>query len=80
MSERDWTFGDPDTEVDVLVEPVEGHTAEEVAELLRAGGAALVEVPAPGFVSARAPRRVLDTLAGVAVVHPKPTKRMHRPR
>jgi hypothetical protein len=79
-NERQWIFGGPEAEVDVLLEPTQGHTADEVARRLRAEGASHVEVLSPGFVSARAARETLDALGPVATAHPKATKRMHRPR
>jgi hypothetical protein len=79
-NERDWVFGGPEAEVDVLLEPHEGHTADEVAQSLRDGGASDVQVLSPGFVSARAARKTLEALSSVATAHPKATKQMHRPR
>jgi hypothetical protein len=76
-NEREWLFGEPDAEVDVLLEPTPGHSADEVAELLRAEGASQVTVLSPEYVSARAARETLAALEPVATVHPKATKRMH---
>jgi len=80
LNERNWAFGDPGVEVDVLLEPTQGHTAEEVAQRLRDEGASDVAVLSPGFVSARAARGTLEALQSVATAHPKVTKQMHRPR
>ncbi|MGY1727832.1 hypothetical protein ACI79J_12760 [Geodermatophilus sp. SYSU D01062] len=80
INERDWVFGGPEAEIDALLEPHEGHTADEVAQRLRDEGASSVQVLSPGFVSTRATRGALDALRPVATVNPKSTKQMHRAR
>jgi hypothetical protein len=77
-NEREWLIGDPEAEVAVHVEPLAGHTDEEVADRLRGAGAAKVSALAPGFLSARASRAVLDSLRDIATVTPKATKGMRR--
>jgi hypothetical protein len=79
-NERDWVFGGPDTEVGVLLEPRQGHTAEEVAQLARERGASEVVVLSSGVVSARGARKKLESLNSVATAHPKATKQMRRLR
>jgi hypothetical protein len=71
-------FGGPDAEVTVLLEPRQGHTADEVAQRLRDRGASDVAVLSPGFVSARAARSLLKAVESVASIQPKATKRMHK--
>ena len=80
VNEREWLFGGPEAQVDVLLEPTRGHTADEVAQMLRNEGASNVAVLSARFVSARAARQTLDALEPVAVAHPKATKRLHRRR
>ena len=77
-NEREWLIGDPAAEVDAHVEPLAEHTDQEVADRLRAAGAAEVTVLSPGFLSARAPRAVFESLRDIATVTPKATKRMRR--
>jgi hypothetical protein len=79
-NEQAWIFGGPDAEVDVVVEPLEGHTADEVAQHLRDGGASDVAVLSPSYVSARATRSVAKSVESMATVAPKATKRIHRLR
>lgn len=67
-----------DDAVPVLVEPQRGHSDEEVVAALESCGATNVEILAPGFISARAPARVMSELASVAQFHRKRRKRMHR--
>jgi hypothetical protein len=64
----------PDDELDVLIEPADGHTVEEVVQRLHEVGAGNVEVLSPGFISARATRDELRSLESIAVAHPKATK------
>jgi hypothetical protein len=78
-NEQEWVFGGPDAEVEVLAEPRPGHTADEVARLLREAGASQVAVLSAGFVSARTSRVALAAVDGVATVSPKATKAMRRP-
>jgi hypothetical protein len=66
-----------DDPVPVLVEPLPGHTDEEIAAALEGCGAHEVNVLAPGFISAQTPRSSLEMLATIAHVHPKRTKQMH---
>jgi hypothetical protein len=79
-NEKDWVLGGPDAEVRVLLEPRQGHTADEVAQLARERGASEVVVLSSGVVSARGARKEFDSLSSVATAHPKATKRMHRLR
>ena len=79
-NERNWVFGGPETEVDVLLEPTKGHTADEVAQRLRDEGASDIQILSPGFISARTARGTLDALRPVATAHPKVNKQLHRPR
>ena len=79
-NEREWVFGSPDAEIDVLLEPLPGHAADEVVERLRDEGASEVAVLSPGFISARVPRGALRSLESIATSHPKITKQMHRGR
>lgn len=68
---------EPDEEIAVLMEPKPGFSDEQVAESLRACGGVAVIVLAPGFVSARAPREVLEQIADMAWIH---VKREKQPR
>jgi hypothetical protein len=79
-NERDWVLGGPDAEVGVLLQPLQGHTADEVARLAREHGASEVVVLSSGVVSAKGKRQSFESLASVATAHPKPTKTMHRSR
>jgi hypothetical protein len=66
-----------DEEIAVLIEPKPGFSDEQVAESLRARGGVAVIVLGRGFVSARAPREVLDQIADMAWIH---VKREKQPR
>ena len=77
-NEREWVFGSPEAEVDVLLEPLPGHAAEEVVERLHEEGASDVTVLSPGFISARVSRGTLRALEPIARSQPKVTKQMHR--
>ena len=77
-NEREWVFGSPEAEVDVLLEPLPGHAADEVVERLYDEGASDVAVLSPGFISARVSRGALRSLESIAISHPKVTKQMHR--
>jgi hypothetical protein len=77
-NEQEWVSGGPDAEVGVVLEPLQGHTAEEVAELARERGASDVVVLSPGMVSARGARKNLESLKSVASARPKATKQMRR--
>lgn len=57
--------------LDVMVEPLPGHSDEEVATALRQGGAERVEVLAPGFISAQASGECLQKVEDIAAIHPK---------
>ncbi len=78
-NEREWFFGGRQSDVDVVLEPLEGYTAEQVAQRLRDEGASNVEVLSPEFVSARAAHETLEALRLVATARPKATKHLHRP-
>jgi hypothetical protein len=69
----------PDDELDVLIEPADGHSVEDVVQRLHEVGAADIEVLSPGFISARATREGLRSLEPIAVAHPKATKAPWRP-
>jgi hypothetical protein len=60
----------------VTVEPLPGHTDEEVAAQLRASGCDHVQVLAPGFVSARATRAAMRDVRHIAEVQVKATKQV----
>src|SRR5262245_59537763 len=49
-NEQEWVSGGPDAEVGVVLEPLQGHTAEEVAQLARERGASDVVVLSAGMV------------------------------
>lgn len=70
----------PHDELDVLIEPMPGHTVEEVVQRLHDAGATNVDVLAPGFVSARGTREVLRSLESIAISHPKAEKAPRSPR
>jgi rhodanese-related sulfurtransferase len=70
----------PNDEIDVLVEPMAGHTVDEIVQRLREAGATNVDVLAPGFVSARGTREGLRSLESIAISHPKVEKAPRRPR
>jgi hypothetical protein len=77
-NERDWAFGGPDAEIDVLLEPRPGHATDEVVQRLHDEGASEVAVLSPGFISARVARGALEALESIATSHPKITKQMRR--
>lgn len=66
----------PDSKVDVLVEPKPGNSDTEVVCLLQKGGAAFVEILAPGFISAQVPYGLLETLEPVAYVEQQSEKQL----
>ncbi len=66
--------------VPVLVEPLPGHSDEEVLSLLDAVGGADVVQLAPGFISAELEACCLESVRKIAYVHPKAMKQMRRPR
>ena len=63
--------------LDVMVEPLPGHSDEEVAAALRNSGAESVQVLAPGFISAQASGACLQKVEDIAEIHPKPTSQTH---
>jgi hypothetical protein len=65
---------DSSEEIPVLVEPKPGISDAEVAERLRGAGAEVVDIIAPGFVSALARRAALRKVAEIAFVHVKAPK------
>jgi hypothetical protein len=75
-NEREWHFGGPHAVVGVLLEPLNGHTADEVAQLAREHGVADVAVLSSGVVSATGKRKDLDSLSDVATAHPKSTAQL----
>lgn len=77
-NERDAVFGGPEAEIDVLLEPTNGHTTADVVQRLRKEGASAVTVLSAGFISARVTGHVLESLNSVATAHPKATKQMRR--
>jgi hypothetical protein len=79
-NEREWVFGGPDAVVGVLLEPRQGHTADEVAKLARERGVSDVVVLSSGVVSATGVRETLESLNAVATAHPKVTARLRRLR
>ena len=62
--------------VSVLVEPLPGHSDEEVVHSLECSGASEVAILAPGFISAQVRRVALEAVEEVAYVHPKHEKQM----
>jgi hypothetical protein len=60
--------------VDAMLEPLPGHSDDEVMHLLRDGGAQEIDRLAPGFISALADRPTLEAARAVAFVHPKVAK------
>lgn len=79
-NEQNWVFGDDDAQVGVLLEPREGHTADEVAQAARDHGATDVVVLSADVVSAKGTRQSFETMAAIATVNPKPTNQMRRLR
>ena len=63
--------------LDVLVEPRQGHSDEEVASALVRCGAENVEVLAPGFISVQASGECLQKVEDIAHIHPKQNSQMH---
>ena len=63
--------------LDVMVEPLPGHSDEEVAAALRNSGAESVQVLAPGFISAQASGACLQKVKDIAEIHPKPASQPH---
>ena len=63
--------------LDVMVEPLPGHSDEEVATALRNCGAESVEVLAPGFISAQASGACLQKVEDIAEIHPKRDSQPH---
>ena len=55
----------------VLVQPLAGHSAEEVELALRENGAELVSMLAPGLLSARAGESCLRAIESIARVQVK---------
>jgi len=55
----------------VLVQPLAGHSVEEVESVLRENGAEFVSVLAPGFLSARAGESCLRAVESIARVQVK---------
>ena len=55
----------------VLVQPLAGHSAEEVESALRENGAEFVSVLAPGLLSARAGESCLRAVESIARVQVK---------
>lgn len=62
--------------VAAMLEPLPGHSEDEVMHLLRDGGAQEIDRLAPGFISALADRATLETARAIAYVHPKVAKRL----
>ncbi len=77
-AEREWFFGGPTAVIGVLLEPLEGHTADEVAQFAREHGVSDVAVLSPGVVAATGARKDLESLNAIAAIHPKATARQHR--
>ncbi len=57
-----------------MLEPLPGHSDEEVVESLRNAGALAVRILTPGFISAKASRAALSAIEAIAYVHPKRQK------
>jgi hypothetical protein len=55
-----------------MVEPLPGHTDDEVVALLQRSGATQISILAPGFISARAQPGALEALQSIAEVREKP--------
>jgi hypothetical protein len=70
--------GGGDDRLAVMVQPLAGHSDEEVVELLASQGAEKVAILAPGFISAETRRSTLGALQTVARVEPKARKVPHR--
>ncbi len=60
----------------VTVEPLPGHTDEEIVARLAEIGATEVKILAAGFISARASRESMRRLEDIAAVQIKPTKQL----
>jgi hypothetical protein len=60
----------------VMVQPLDGHTDQEVVKLLRSSGATEVSILAPGFISAEITRSALKRIETIAHVQPKVWKRL----
>ncbi len=61
----------------ILVEPLSGHTDEELVGSLEKLGASKVKILSPGFISARATKSALRKLHDIAHVHFKSEKLPH---
>lgn len=61
----------------VMLEPLPGHSDQEVVAWLTREGARDVMVLAPGFISALMRRAVLKAAEVIAYVHIKPRKQAH---
>ena len=74
-----WRFGpELDDLCDVLVEPLPGHSDDEVVHRLEELGVVTVRVMGPGFISVRAAVATLEEVCCIAHVHPKNEHRHHR--
>lgn len=65
-------YGHPyelEMETSVTVEPLPGHSDEEVVASLKSCGASGVKILAPGFISATADHTSLKRLKKIAAVH-----------
>ncbi len=60
----------------VTVEPLPGHTDEEICTRLAEYGGIQIKVLAPGFISARATRASLRRLEEIANIAIKPAKQL----
>lgn len=61
----------------VTLEPIPGHSDEEVVESLHELGASNIQVLAPGFISAQADGDCLRQVEDIAYVHVKRLKASH---
>jgi hypothetical protein len=66
----------PAGELSVMLEPLPGHSDDEVVARLEDLGASKVSVLAPGFISAHALADALDAVQEIADVHVKALKQI----
>ena len=65
------------TEEEVMIEPLAGHTSQEILRLFVGSGAEAPMQLGPEFLSGKVPLSLRSALHQIAVVHRKATKKMH---
>jgi hypothetical protein len=65
-----------DENVSVMIEPLPGHSDEEVLGALEDAGIVDASVLAPGFISAHGHPDNLRAIERIACIHAKPQKQM----